>query len=171
VNISALNFQQADFCGHIISLVEEEGDLAQYLELEITETAMMQNPEKALNAIETLKNFGFSIALDDFGTGHSSLGYLKKFPIDRIKIDRTFIKEIEDSSQDRNITSVIVQLAKHLDKAVIAEGIENEQQAYLLHVMGCNEIQGYFISRPIPAEQVPEFLAQEMKKIKNIVGY
>ena len=168
VNISALNFQQADFCDSVFSLINEEGDLIDYIELEVTETAMMRDPERALQSINLLKSKGFSIALDDFGTGHSSLGYLKKFPIDRLKIDRTFIKEIEFSTQDRNITSVIVQLAKHLGIAVIAEGIETEEQAYLLHVMGCNEIQGYFVSRPIIAAQVESFVKVDARKLQGI---
>lgn len=168
VNISALNFQQADFCESVLNLMNEEGNLIDYIELEVTETAMMRDPERALESIKLLKNKGFSIALDDFGTGHSSLGYLKRFPIDRLKIDRTFVKEIEFSTQDRNITSVIVQLAKHLGIAVIAEGIETEEQAYLLHVMGCNEIQGYFVSRPIVSEQVESFVKVDARKLQGI---
>lgn len=168
VNISALNFQQADFCEGLIKLIEKEGALWNYIELEITETAMMRDPDRALKSAETLRAKGLSIALDDFGTGHSSLGYLKNFPIDRIKIDRTFVKDIEFDEQDRNITSVIVQLAKHLGIEVIAEGIETETQAYLMHVMGCNEIQGYFISRPVPADQVPKLLASELKTVNTV---
>ena len=168
VNISALNFQQAEFCQSVISLVVEEGDLIPYIELEITETAMMRDPDRALESIKTLRSKGFSIALDDFGTGHSSLGYLKRFPIDRIKIDRTFVKDIEYAAQDRNITSVIVQLAKHLGIEVIAEGVESEMQAYILHVMGCNEIQGYLVSRPILAEQVGHFVTVDARKLQQI---
>lgn len=128
---------------------------------------MMRDPERALKSAEKLRAKGLSIALDDFGTGHSSLGYLKTFPIDRIKIDRTFVKDIEFDEQDRNITSVIVQLAKHLGIEVIAEGIETQEQAYLMHVMGCNEIQGYLISRPVPASQVPELIVQEHVQISG----
>jgi len=168
VNISALNFQQAEFCQSVINLISEEGDLIPYIELEITETAMMRDPDRALESVKTLRSKGFSIALDDFGTGHSSLGYLKRFPIDRIKIDRAFVQDIEYSAQDRNIASVIVQLAKHLGIEVIAEGVESEAQAYLLHVMGCNEIQGYFISRPIIAEQVEQFLTVDAQKLQQI---
>lgn len=167
VNISALNFQQAEFCSSLIQLVEEEGNPIEYIELEITETAMMRDPERALNTVNTLRSKGFSIALDDFGTGHSSLGYLKRFPIDRIKIDRTFVKDIEFSVQDRNITSVIVQLAKHLNIEVIAEGVETETQAYLLHVMGCNEVQGYFISRPLSSDQVMQFVTVDVRKLQH----
>ncbi|MDO6720688.1 EAL domain-containing protein [Psychrosphaera sp. 1_MG-2023] len=170
VNISALNFQQADFCDSLLKIIESEGNLHNYIELEITETAMMREPERALKSVGQLRSKGLSIALDDFGTGHSSLGYLKTFPIDRIKIDRTFVKDIEFDEQDRNITSVIVQLAKHLGIAVIAEGIETEAQAYLMHVMGCNEIQGYLISRPVAADQVPELLKSEYKQIGSIDG-
>ena len=171
VNISALNFQQAGFCKAVIQVLTEADILPSYIELEITETAMMTDPGRALESMEILRSHGFSIALDDFGTGHSSLGYLKRFPIDRIKIDKTFVDDIEISVQDRNIVSVIIQLAKHLGKEVIAEGVENEQQAYLLHVMGCNQIQGYFISRPIPEEQVQHFDSVDTSKLSKITQH
>jgi len=124
---------------------------------------MMDNPDFALKQMIKLKELGFTIALDDFGTGHSSLSYLKKFPIDRLKIDRSFIIDITSSEQDRNITSTIIQLAKYLNIEVIAEGVETKEQAYLLHVMGCQVIQGYYFSRPIPASDVINLIKQPAK--------
>jgi EAL domain-containing protein (putative c-di-GMP-specific phosphodiesterase class I) len=107
-----------------------------------------------------LKRLGFTIALDDFGTGHSSLSYLKKFPIDRLKIDRSFVVDIEHSEQDRNITATIIRLAKYLNIDVVAEGVETEAQSYFLHVMGCDVVQGYFFSKPLPCDQLEKFIDQ-----------
>ena len=168
VNISALNFQQHEFCQAIQQIVREHGVASELIELEITESAMMSDPEQTLANLNELRSLGFSIALDDFGTGHSSLGHLKYFPIDRIKIDRSFVKDIENSDQDKNITSVIIQLAKHLNMKVIAEGVENQSQAYILHILGCNEIQGYFISKPLPADEVVPFLQEKTATLPDI---
>ena len=168
VNISALNFQQREFCHTIQNIVLEHNVKPEFMELEITESAMMSDPEQTLANLNELRSLGFSIALDDFGTGHSSLGHLKYFPIDRVKIDRSFIKDIERSEQDKNVTSVIIQLAKHLNMQVIAEGVENQNQAYILHVLGCNEIQGYLISKPMPASAVLPFLQEQMADLPDI---
>jgi len=168
VNISALNFQQVEFCQTIQSLVNDCGVKPNMLELEITESAMMSDPEQTLANLQELRSLGYTIALDDFGTGHSSLGHLKYFPIDRIKIDMSFVKDIDTSEQSKNIVSVIIQLAKHLNMKVIAEGVENQQQAYILHVLGCSEIQGYLISKPLPAERVLPFLQEQMADLPDI---
>lgn len=168
VNISALNFQQKEFCHTIQKIVLEHNIEADFIELEITESAMMSDPEQTLANLNELRSLGFTIALDDFGTGHSSLGHLKYFPIDRVKIDRSFIKDIETSEQDKNVTSVIIQLAKHLNMQVIAEGVENQNQAYILHILGCNELQGFLISKPLPADQVLPFLQEQMADLPDI---
>lgn len=168
VNVSALNFQQVDFCQNLKDVLVSERVESELIELEITETAMMTDPSRALEHLIDLRSVGFTIALDDFGTNNSSLGYIKKFPLDRLKIDQSFIADIDTKEQDKNITSAVVQLAKYLDIAVIAEGVESKEQAFILHVMGCNEIQGYFISKPIKPEQVPEFLNQKFDDIDNL---
>ena len=114
---------------------------------------------------------GVCFALDDFGTGHSSLGYLKRFPIDTLKIDRSFIKDIVDSEQDRNITATIIRLAKYLHIDVVAEGVETKEQAYMLHVMGCNTMQGYYYSRPLCAEKVAAYLEKNnLRKQSNLMN-
>ena len=168
VNISALNFQQKEFCQTIQDILKQNSISPECIELEITESAMMSDPEQTLANLNELRSLGFTIALDDFGTGHSSLGHLKYFPIDRIKIDRSFVKDIETCDEDKNITSVIIQLAKHLNMKVIAEGVENQSQAYILHILGCNEIQGYFISKPLPADDVMPFLQDRMAGLPDI---
>ncbi|MDP4984104.1 EAL domain-containing protein [Pseudoalteromonas tunicata] len=164
INLSAVHFQQASLIedlAHYLSIFNISG---RHFELEITESAMMQDPEFALNQMNKLKTLGFSIALDDFGTGHSSLSYLKKFPIDTLKIDRSFIIDITTSEQDRNITSTIIRLAKYLNISVVSEGVETYAQAYLLHVMGCNVVQGYYFSAPVAVQEIENL--KITKKIK-----
>ncbi|GAB2998753.1 putative bifunctional diguanylate cyclase/phosphodiesterase [Psychrosphaera aestuarii] len=168
VNISSVNFQQAEFVSHIKKLVADVNGNCKNIELELTETAMMIDADTVAKNISILKSMGFTIALDDFGTGFSSLGHLKQFDIDKVKIDRSFIHEIEFNEQDRNIASVIIQLAHHLRLDVVAEGIENEQQAYLLHVMGCHRMQGYLFSRPLTEPKLIEFLKSEEKNVMGL---
>ncbi|MGO2129551.1 MAG: EAL domain-containing protein [Pseudoalteromonas prydzensis] len=160
INISALHFQQNSLIETLTECLTHYDVPARCVELEITESAMMDNPEFAQQQMNRLKALGFTIALDDFGTGHSSLGYLKRFPIDTLKIDRSFIKDIIDSEQDRNITATIIRLAKYLKIDVVAEGVETKEQAYMLHIMGCNTMQGYYYSRPLHADKVATFIAE-----------
>lgn len=164
INISALHFQQSSLVETLTECLTNYDVPARCVELEITESAMMDNPEFAQQQMNRLKALGFTIALDDFGTGHSSLGYLKRFPIDTLKIDRSFIKDIIDSEQDRNITATIIRLAKYLKIDVVAEGVETKEQAYMLHVMGCNTMQGYYYSRPLHADKVATFIEENNQK-------
>ncbi|SFD02659.1 EAL domain-containing protein [Pseudoalteromonas denitrificans] len=163
INLSAKHFQKIDLVKDLTHCLASFNISGRAIELEITESAMMDNPDFALKQMLKLKELGFSIALDDFGTGHSSLSYLKKFPIDKLKIDRSFILDITTSEQDRNITSTIIQLAKYLNIEVVAEGVETKEQVYLLHIMGCKVIQGYYFSRPIPADKVINLINQPTK--------
>ena len=160
LNLSAIHFQRADLVEDLANYLSKYQITGDTMELEITEGVMMSDPEFALQQMHKLKRLGFTIALDDFGTGYSSLSYLKKFPIDRLKIDRSFVIDIEQSEQDRNITSTIIRLAKYLNIEVIAEGVETEAQAYFLNVMGCSVVQGYFFSKPLPTEQLEKFVEQ-----------
>ncbi|MFY8329126.1 putative bifunctional diguanylate cyclase/phosphodiesterase [Pseudoalteromonas sp. ZZD1] len=160
MNISALHFQQTSLVEILTECLATFDVPARCIELEITESAMMDNPEFAQQQMNRIKALGFTIALDDFGTGHSSLGYLKRFSIDTLKIDRSFIQDITDSEQDRNITATIIRLAKYLHIDVVAEGVETKSQAYMLHVMGCSIMQGYYYSRPLRAEKVPSFITK-----------
>jgi diguanylate cyclase (GGDEF)-like protein/PAS domain S-box-containing protein len=163
VNLSVQQLQQADLLDFLQQELKHYQLDASLLELEITETAMMRDAEHCLEVMHQLKAIGFTLALDDFGTGYSSLGYLKRFPIDTLKIDRAFIKDMDSSEQDRNITSTIIRLASYLKIAVVAEGVESEMQAYLLHVMGCQVVQGYLFSPPVQAEQIAALLDKEPK--------
>ncbi|NVK25797.1 MAG: EAL domain-containing protein, partial [Gammaproteobacteria bacterium] len=170
INISALNFQQMEFCQSIKQITSELNIAPHCIELEITESAMMSDPDQTHQNLVELRNLGFTIALDDFGTGHSSLGHLKNFPIDRIKIDKSFIKDIETSEQDKNIVSVIIQLAKFLGIQVVSEGVENEHQAYILHVLGCNNIQGFMISKALPASEIENFVTNKIASLPDIAA-
>ncbi|MFC4655430.1 EAL domain-containing protein [Rheinheimera marina] len=164
VNLSVQQLQQKDLPDFLGQQLRLHGVDAQFIELEITETAMMRDAEHCLQMMHQLKALGFTLALDDFGTGYSSLGYLKRFPIDTLKIDRAFVKDMDSSEQDRNITSTIIRLAGYLNIAIVAEGVETEMQAYLLHVMGCEVAQGYLFSAPASPEQVSLLLQKETEK-------
>ncbi len=167
MNISALHFQQTSLVETLTQCLNTYNVPARCVELEVTESAMMDSPEFALQQMNRLKALGFTIALDDFGTGHSSLGYLKRFPIDTLKIDRSFIQDITESEQDRNITATIIRLAKYLNIAVVAEGVETKSQAYMLHVMGCSIMQGFYYSRPLHANKVASFITKNTLNKKS----
>ena len=124
------------------------------LELEITESMVMQNPERAVSTLSRLRELGISVSIDDFGTGYSSLGYLKRFPIDNVKIDRSFIKDLPHDTDDAAITRAVIAMAHSLRIRVIAEGVETREQLEFLRAHDCDECQGYFVSRPLPP---PEF--------------
>ena len=134
----------------------ESGLKPELLELEITETAIIKDIAETIPLLAELKKLGVKLAIDDFGTGYSSLNYLKKFPIDTLKIDKTFVDEIEGSEKDAAIAQTIVQLARNLGLVTIAEGVENIQQQKLLIDMGCNELQGYFYSKPKDPESIEQ---------------
>jgi diguanylate cyclase (GGDEF)-like protein/PAS domain S-box-containing protein len=152
VNLSARQFRHPDLVRRIAAILEETGLPARHLELEVTESMMMQNPESAAEILSQLKAMGATIAIDDFGTGYSSLSYLKRFPIDYLKIDQSFVSGVQDNADDAAITRGIIALAKSLNLKLIAEGVETgEQHAFLLK-HGCDEGQGYLFSRPVSAD-------------------
>ena len=152
VNLSPRQFQQNDLCDVVAAALADSGLEASRLELEITETTAMLNTERTIATLAELRALGVRIALDDFGTGHSSLSYLRRFPIDRVKIDREFVMEIEASRSNRAIVSGIVAMAHGLDLAVTAEGVETRGQVDFLVSEGCEEVQGYLFGRPEPAD-------------------
>jgi EAL domain-containing protein (putative c-di-GMP-specific phosphodiesterase class I) len=121
------------------------------LEIEITESVLMQETDSNIRTLHALKDLGVRIALDDFGTGYSSLSYLRSFPFDKIKIDQCFIRDIETSPENQAIVRAVISLARDLGMRITAEGVETEQQAAILAGLGCSEVQGYLYSRPVPA--------------------
>lgn len=158
VNLSARQFMHEGLLGEIQAIISSSGIRAQDLEIEITESMVMSNPEYAERLLIDLKQIGVYLSLDDFGTGYSSLGYLKRFPIDCVKIDRSFVKDIPDDTHDMALTRGIIALAHSLNMKVIAEGVENAAQAIFLRESQCDEIQGYVISKPLTDAQALEFV-------------
>jgi EAL domain-containing protein (putative c-di-GMP-specific phosphodiesterase class I) len=128
------------------------------LEIEVTEGAMMQSPESMLEALKRVKALGISLALDDFGTGHSSLAYLQRFPFDKLKIDRSFIRNVTINDDDAAMAVAICAMAKSLHLKLIAEGVENQEQVKFLKQCGCNDVQGYHFSRPLPVKECDALL-------------
>jgi EAL domain-containing protein (putative c-di-GMP-specific phosphodiesterase class I) len=158
VNVSAMEFTQEQFASKIIQSVTKSGITPSHLELEITESVAMKKPENVLIIMNELKAKGMRISIDDFGTGYSSLSYLAKFPVDRLKIDHTFIRDIENDPTVLAITLATISLAKQLGKQIVVEGIENINQADLLFKYDTDFQQGFYYSRPVPEEQFLQFL-------------
>jgi diguanylate cyclase (GGDEF)-like protein len=153
VNISALHFRRARILETVDTALEETGLKADCLELEITEGVLMEDVEEAVSTLGQLRSRGINIAVDDFGTGYSSLSYLKRFPINRIKIDRSFISGVTTDNDDAAITRTIIAMAQNLNREVIAEGVETKEQLDFLRAEGCNQVQGYYFSKPLPADE------------------
>lgn len=158
VNISACQFKQPDFINRIDRILKETELDPGFLEVELTENIVMERSEETLMTLTDLKVRNIKLAIDDFGTGYSMLSYLKYFPIDRIKIDRSFIRDITTDSDDAAITEAIVVMAHSLKLKVVAEGVETEEQLEFLRRCGCEEVQGYYFSRPHPVDRAGLFL-------------
>jgi EAL domain-containing protein (putative c-di-GMP-specific phosphodiesterase class I) len=152
INLSARQFVERDLGVTIQRILEERGIAAGQIEFEITESSLMANTEESTRALEFLANLGVGLSIDDFGTGYSSLGYLKRFPLDALKIDRSFVRDITTSADDATITRAVISMAHSLGLKVIAEGVETAEQITFLAEHGCDEFQGYYFSRPLPAE-------------------
>ena len=163
VNLSAKQFHQQDICETVIRALRDHDVDPKLMEIEITESAAMHNAEQTASALLKLKAIGIRIAIDDFGTGYSSLAYLKRFPIDTLKIDRSFIADLPGNEDDAPIAQAVITMAHALHLKVIAEGVETGAQMEFLAANGCDEMQGYFFSRPLPAPQCTELLRQDRK--------
>ncbi len=158
INLSGINFDNDEVVHMVRSILEASSVDPAHIKLEITESALIGNPQHASDLLESLKQLGVSIALDDFGVGYSSLGYLSSFPIDGIKIDRSFVHKIRDDERSRNIVQAIVGLAQSFNLGVVAEGIETPDDAALVHELGCDQGQGYLFGRPLSIEDAIELL-------------
>ena len=158
VNVSAVQFRQEGFCQLIRRVLLETGLPPQFLELELTESLLLSNADVMFTVLQELKEVGLRLAIDDFGTGYSSLSYLKQFRVNKLKIDRSFIRDIAMHSDDAAITTAIISLAKSLNLKVIAEGVETEAQMSFLREHHCDEIQGYYFSKPITAVEADRLL-------------
>jgi diguanylate cyclase (GGDEF)-like protein len=162
VNLSARQFQQANLIQEVVAVLRDTGLPAGCLELEITESNAMQNADNSIHTLTELKNLGVKIAMDDFGTGYSSLNYLKRFPIDTLKLDRSFIRDVTTDAEDAAIVSAVISMAHSLNLHVVAEGVETEAQLDLLREQKCDRIQGFFFSPPLPLDRLEQYL-QERK--------
>lgn len=158
VNISACQFGQRNLTGTVARILKTTGLEPKWLELEITESALMKDVDSAIKILNDLTNMGVNISIDDFGTGYSSLAYLKRFPIHTLKIDRSFIKDVATDAGDAAIVSTVISMAQNLNLKVIAEGVETEEQLSFLEQRQCNEVQGFLFSRPVPPEDLEELL-------------
>jgi diguanylate cyclase (GGDEF)-like protein/PAS domain S-box-containing protein len=158
VNLSARQFIQRDLIASVRQVLDETGLSAEHLELELTESLIMHNAELFISTLRELRDIGIELAVDDFGTGYSSLSYLQRFPINRLKIDQSFVRDIAGNADSGAISTAIIMLGHSLGLKVIAEGVETIEQLDFLHSSHCNEIQGYYFSKPLPADEMRRFL-------------
>jgi EAL domain-containing protein (putative c-di-GMP-specific phosphodiesterase class I) len=159
VNISAIQFHQKNLLDSVAKALKRSGLAPQYLEVEITESVVMQKASEAIVTLGELAKMGVHISIDDFGTGYSSLSYLKRFPLHTLKIDRSFIRDLSDSADDAAIVSAIIAMAHSLRLKVVAEGVETRDQLRLLHTLGADQYQGYYRSKPVAAGEFERVLA------------
>jgi diguanylate cyclase (GGDEF)-like protein/PAS domain S-box-containing protein len=161
VNLSALQFHDGSIVDQVSEALVLSGLDPRWLELEITESVIMHDPERVAALLGQLKALGVRLSIDDFGTGYSSLAYLKRFPLDKIKIDRSFVTDLEHDPNDAAIVRMVIGIAKELELKVIAEGVETEGQRDFLHRHACDEVQGFLFSRPLPVEAIPAILSPD----------
>ena len=160
VNISPVQFSRGDVLGQVTAALRDSGLPASRLEVEITETALLHDGAATLATLQGLRARGVSISMDDFGTGYSSLSYLKRFPLDTIKIDRSFVNDIATDPDDLEIIRTIIQMGHSLRRRIVAEGVETEEQRKLLRKLKCDEMQGYLVSPPVPASEIDRMLSE-----------
>jgi len=159
LNLEIQLLQDEDFINYLKKTLIETNLHSQCLEFEVTEGQIMINPESAISILNKLTNMGIELAIDDFGTGYSSLSYLKKLPLDKLKIDKSFVQDVTEDEEDAGIVKAVIALAKSLNLSVIAEGVETEEQKEFLVENGCAHIQGYYYSKPIPADEIEKMLS------------
>lgn len=158
VNLSAVQFKDKNLVDTVRSTLKETGLEPKYLDIEVTETALIENFNKAAEKVQQLKSLGVSISIDDFGTGYSSLIYLKKFNVDKLKIDRSFINELPESNEDAAIVSAVLGLCRSLNLQTVAEGVETKEQETFLKSRNCDTVQGFYYSKPVNSLKIREFL-------------
>jgi EAL domain-containing protein (putative c-di-GMP-specific phosphodiesterase class I) len=167
VNISAAQFGAPGLVEAISAAIDRAGVSGSRLIVEVTESVMIKDAERATTTLHAFRKLGAKIAMDDFGTGYSSLSYLRRFPFDKIKIDRSFVSEVDESDDAAEIVRATISMAKALGMITVAEGVETESQFARLALEGCNEIQGYLIARPMPAGDVLRFLGIEPQTLET----
>lgn len=161
VNLSARQFGEEGFAQKVIEIIRETGIDPAFIELELTESILINNANTVLKVLEYFKDAGFALSIDDFGTGYSSLSYLKLFPIDKLKIDQAFTRNVTLGGSDSDLVRAIIAMASALHLTTIAEGVETQEQLTFMQAMGCNEIQGYLIAKPMPGDELEVFLTHQ----------
>jgi len=161
VNLSARQIRDEGLLDLLADVLDSFSIKPGMLEMELTETCLMDNPEAGIQLVRDMKDMGLSLAMDDFGTGYSSLSYLKRFTMDTLKIDQSFVRGLPDDKQDTAIASTIISMARNLDLKVLAEGVETKEQLAFMVEHGCDEVQGYYFSKPFTAEKVQPLLKKE----------
>ncbi|KTC24104.1 diguanylate cyclase [Pseudomonas marginalis ICMP 9505] len=162
VNVSGHQLIEGDLIADIACILARTGVAAHWLEVELTESSLMENTQHTIASLERLRDMGVKISIDDFGTGYSSLAYLRRFPIDTLKVDIAFIREVTTNPQDAAITRTIIELAHSLNLRVVAEGVETQAQLAFLKDAGCDQIQGYLFSRPLPPATLERLLLERL---------
>jgi EAL domain-containing protein (putative c-di-GMP-specific phosphodiesterase class I) len=168
VNLSARQFQRTDLSANIGHILADVGLDAQYLKLELTESSLIERPETVKATLQALRTMGVHLLIDDFGTGYSSLSHLKHFPIDTLKIDRSFVRGITANADDAAIVTATIAMAHSLHRTVIAEGVETKEQLAFLQAHGCDAIQGYAIGSPMPAAAFTQYLMEHPPAPLNV---
>ncbi|MEH2393743.1 MAG: EAL domain-containing protein [Nostoc sp.] len=170
VNLSARQFEQANLVEVVSQILEETGLQASYLELEVTESFLMGDIEQSVKTLKQLRELGIWLALDDFGTGYSSLNYLKRFPVNMLKIDQSFVQDVIFNPDSAAVTDAIIALAKSLRLKITAEGVESQEQLEYLQMRGCDEGQGFYFSRPVPADIIAAMLHKSSQQMQTIAA-
>jgi EAL domain-containing protein (putative c-di-GMP-specific phosphodiesterase class I) len=170
INLSATQFRQPELPERIRLLLETSGLDAHLLDLELTESVALDDPIGAIDTMRTLHALGVKMSIDDFGTGYSSLSYLKRFRINKLKIDQSFLRNLVDQSEDQAIVRAIIAMANSLGLQTIAEGVETEAQMRYLSAHGCDEIQGYWLGRPMPPAQFEAFVLEHCASQLGVAG-
>jgi EAL domain-containing protein (putative c-di-GMP-specific phosphodiesterase class I) len=159
VNLSAVQFKRGNVEQIVITALQQSGLAPSLLELELTESILIENVEQVLSTVKRLKQLGVKLSIDDFGTGYSSLSYLKRFDIDKLKIDQSFIRDLATDTDDAAIVNAVIQMARSLNLKTIAEGVEHPDMLDLLRGFQCDEVQGYYFARPMPADEFSAYLS------------
>jgi EAL domain-containing protein (putative c-di-GMP-specific phosphodiesterase class I) len=170
VNISAVQFLEPGLAESVRVALQQGGLDARYLEIELTESCVMSNPEESISILEVFSRMGVLVSVDDFGTGYSSMSYLRRFPIDKLKIDRTFVAEMDTRADDASIVQAIVSLAHGLHLKVVAEGVETEAQVQALRMLGCDQYQGFYCSPAVPPEEFEELIRSQAASPRQYIG-
>ena len=162
VNLSSVQFRRGNLQALVAAALQRYGLPAECLELELTESLLLQDSERFIDTLYGLKALGVKLSIDDFGTGYSNLSYLQRFRVDKLKIDQSFVRKLQDSPEDRAIVTAIIQMAKSLHLLTIGEGIEDDSTRQVLAELGCDQGQGYWFSRPLVASDFAVFTQREL---------